>query len=151
MPVVTAILEILLVLVSILLVGIILLQRTKGSGAGVSFGGMGEAIFGADVGNVLTRSTIVLGSAFLAITILLSVITSRSGKKAIGSVVDRHMPAPAAVQEAALPELPAGTAAPSGDEAASADSADEAAPAGEAAAEAADAPVAEGEAPAEAK
>ncbi|MBR0056969.1 MAG: preprotein translocase subunit SecG, partial [Kiritimatiellae bacterium] len=65
MAILTGILQFVLVIVCLLLVGVILLQRNKGAGAGVTFGG-GEAVFGADMGNVLTRSTIVLGFLFVA-------------------------------------------------------------------------------------
>ncbi len=66
------------VLVCVLLVGVILLQRSKGSGAGVSFGGgMGEAIFGAQMGDVLTRTTVILGIVFLVNTLVLSILAGR--------------------------------------------------------------------------
>ena len=57
------------VLVSLLLIAVILLQRGKGEGAGVSFGGAAEAVFGAQMGNVLTKSTIVLAFVFLVNTL----------------------------------------------------------------------------------
>ena len=65
MGILNVIMQVALIFVSLLLIGVILLQRNKGAGAGVSFG-MGEAVFGADMGNVLTRTTIVLGIIFLA-------------------------------------------------------------------------------------
>lgn len=73
------ILMILEVLVCIMLIGVILLQRTKSQGAGgLAFGaGMGEQIFGTQAGNVLTRTTIILGVIFLVNTTALSVIYSR--------------------------------------------------------------------------
>ncbi len=88
MAVLAVVLQIILVIVSILLVGVILLQRNKGAGAGVTFGGAGEAVFGAEMGNILTKATIVLGSLFLVIIIALSVITSRTHKASVGSVMD---------------------------------------------------------------
>lgn len=75
MTALTVLLQVLLVIVSVLLVGVILLQRNKGQGAGIAFGGMGEAVFGSEMGNVLTKSTIVLGIVFLAIILGLSLIT----------------------------------------------------------------------------
>ena len=94
MSILAGILQFVLVIVCILLVGVILLQRNKGAGAGVTFGG-GEAVFGADMGNVLTRSTIVLGVLFIAITITLSIINARIRSNGPGSVTDGVASAPA--------------------------------------------------------
>ena len=50
----------------LLLIGIILMQRSKGQGAGTAFGGgMGESLFGSRAGNVLTKMTVVLTIIFL--------------------------------------------------------------------------------------
>lgn len=120
MGIVTGLLQFVLVIVCILLVCVILLQRNKGAGAGVTFGG-GEAVFGADMGNVLTRSTIVLGVLFLVITIALSIINARSHRAGAGSVVD-------GIDVAPVQTLPApGPAAATEDVAASADEAADAA------------------------
>lgn len=106
MGIITGLLQFVLVIVCILLVCVILLQRNKGAGAGVTFGG-GEAVFGADMGNVLTRSTIVLGVLFLAITIALSIINARSHRASTGSVVDGLGTAPVQTLPAPAPEAPA--------------------------------------------
>jgi len=68
------------VVLCILLIGIILLQRSRshGAAAGLAFGaGMGEQLFGAQAGNILTRSTVVLLTAFLINTTILAVISGR--------------------------------------------------------------------------
>ncbi len=72
------------VIVCILLIGIVLIQRSKGQGVGLSFGGGAEAIFGAQMGNVLTRATVVLGVIFLLNTAVLAIIkpTGRRGSLA---------------------------------------------------------------------
>ena len=57
-----------------LLIGVILIQRSKGQGTGLSFGGGAEAVFGAQMGNVLTRATVVLAILFLVITTLFTVL-----------------------------------------------------------------------------
>jgi preprotein translocase subunit SecG len=60
------------VLLSILLIGIILLQRSKEQGLGLAFGaGMGEALFGSQVGNVLTKATMILAVLFMLNTLAL--------------------------------------------------------------------------------
>lgn len=132
MAVLTTILQILLVLVSVLLVCVILLQRNKGAGAGVTFGGAGEAVFGADMGNVLTRSTVVLGCLFLAIVLALSIIATRGSASSTGSVMD-GVKTKAPVQQT-LPDVAAGAVdATAADVPAPAAEAEAAAPAAEAA------------------
>ena len=70
-----ALLQVFLGIICLMLIGIILLQRSKGQGAGLSFGGgAAEAIFGSQMGNVLTRTTVVLGFLFLAIVVSLIVL-----------------------------------------------------------------------------
>ena len=60
-------------LVALLLIGIILLQKSKSEGLGVAFGGgMGETLFGSRAGNVLTKATIVLAVIFMANTLVLA-------------------------------------------------------------------------------
>jgi preprotein translocase subunit SecG len=88
------------ILVCFLLAGVILLQKPKEGGLGVSIGGgMGEALFGAQMGNVLTKTTIILGSVFLLNTLILSRLTSKSGT----SLMDGVKTAPPAAAEQALP------------------------------------------------
>ncbi len=60
--------------ICLLLIGIVLIQRSKGQGVGLSFGGGAEAVFGAQMGNVLTRATVVLGVIFLVNTAVLAVL-----------------------------------------------------------------------------
>lgn len=74
------------VVTSLLLIGCILIQKTKSQGMGLAFGGgMGETLFGSQVGNVLTRVTVVLAIVFLVNTTVLALLgTQRVG----GSVTD---------------------------------------------------------------
>ena len=69
------------ILVCALLIVIIFMQKSKGGMGGSAFGGgAGEAIFGSRMGNVLTKSTVVLGIVFLLNTLVLTVLTTqRSG------------------------------------------------------------------------
>ena len=63
----------------LLLVGIILIQKSKDEGLGIAFGAsMGEALFGSRAGNVLTRATIVLALVFLINSLLLGIVATRS-------------------------------------------------------------------------
>lgn len=73
-------LRVLLLIVEVLscamLIGLVLLQKTKGEGLGMAFGGGGggDALFGARTGNVLTKMTIYCGCIFLGCTLALSVL-----------------------------------------------------------------------------
>lgn len=89
------------VICSIMLLGVILIQRTKSQGMGLAFGGaMGESIFGAQMGNVLTRTTVVLSIIFLVTTTLLAMVGARDTG---GSSVVDGAPAPLAA-----PAVPGG-------------------------------------------
>jgi preprotein translocase subunit SecG len=71
---------------SLLLIVVILMQRSKTQGAGVAFGGgMGEAVFGSQMGNVLTKSTVVLSFVFLVNTTALAIVGPKRGS---GSLTD---------------------------------------------------------------
>lgn len=70
------------VLTALLLIGIVLIQQSKaGGGLTAMGGGMTETVFGAAAGNVLTRGTVMLASVFLAVTLLLAVITGHRGPR----------------------------------------------------------------------
>lgn len=104
-------LKVLLMLVEIisgvLLVGVILLQKSKDEGLGLAFGaGVGETLFGSRAGNVLTKITIGLGIVFMANTLLIGYVMS--GGSSTGSITD-SLPAQAAPLR---PAAPAGGMAP---------------------------------------
>ena len=63
-------------LCALLLIGIILIQQSKsGGGLGAISGGMTESVFGAAAGNVITKTTVILASIFLACTMLLAFLS----------------------------------------------------------------------------
>jgi preprotein translocase subunit SecG len=69
---------------ALLLIGVILLQKSKSEGLGVAFGsGMGETLFGSRAGNVLTKITITLGITFLVTTTLLAIISTSSREQSL--------------------------------------------------------------------
>lgn len=73
---------------ALLLIGIILLQKTKDEGLGLAFGaGVGETLFGSRAGNVLTKITVTLAGLFLLNTLAIGYIAA--GRVGTGSVVDR--------------------------------------------------------------
>lgn len=98
------------VLISLALVGVVLLQRSEGGALGIGggSGGGGGLMSGRSAGNVLTKSTGVLGGAFMATSILLAILAGRDGGS--GSFLDE--PAPPAQTETAPPEEPRGPAVP---------------------------------------
>jgi len=107
------------VVVCLLLIALVLIQRSKGDGISSAIGGgMGEAIFGANVGNVVTRTTVVLGIVFLLNTICLTVVLTRNRTQSTGSVMDDlatppvNRTAPALPGPAPMPSAPAVPAAP---------------------------------------
>lgn len=91
MAILRSLLIVIEVLCSVLLIGLILLQKSKGGGLGVAFGGGGEgSMFGSRTGNVLTKATIVLGLIFLLNTLVLGILFTRAS--AVGpSDIDREL------------------------------------------------------------
>ncbi len=99
------------VLVCLLLALVVMLQKPKEGGLGGLAGGMGEAVFGADAGNVLIKVTVWLGSIFLVNTLVLASLTSKVNSKSL--MASEKAPAPVQQQMPALPPAaPAPTAAP---------------------------------------
>jgi preprotein translocase subunit SecG len=106
-----------------LLVGVILLQRTKSQGlGGMAFGAsIGESVFGSRAGNVLTKATVILGCLFLANTLFLAISYTHATAAAGGrprSVMESRgaMPQPSRViptpAPTAVPTAPAVEPAP---------------------------------------
>jgi preprotein translocase subunit SecG len=62
------------VIIAILLVLLVLAQNEEGSGLGGIFAGGSASAFGSRTGNVLTKTTTVLGALFLIISLLLAVM-----------------------------------------------------------------------------
>lgn len=90
------------VICCLLLIGLILLQRSKNEGLGLAFGaGAGEALFGARAGNVLTKATVFLGIVFLVSTVFLGYLYARS------DAID--VSAPIGGGQAVVPQMPAQT------------------------------------------
>lgn len=92
------------VVTCLLLALVVMLQKPKEGGLGGAIGGgMLESTLGADAGNVLIKTTAILGAIFLANTLLLARFTSKANARSLLAGEE----APAAAQEApALPSLP---------------------------------------------
>ena len=96
------------VVVCLLLALVVMLQKPKEGGLGGAIGGgMLEASLGADAGNVLIKTTAILGAIFLLNTLVLARLTSTVNARSIMNAE----PEPTAEQAPALPmaapELPA--------------------------------------------
>ena len=103
MNIVIGFLYVIEVAVCLLLALAVMLQKPKEGGlGGVIGGGMAEAAFGADAGNVLIKVTVWLGAIFLVNTLVLARLTSTIHAK---TVMD-DVAAPAPIQQQ-LPDLPA--------------------------------------------
>ena len=100
------------VIVCLLLALVVMLQKPKEGGLGGAIGGgMLEASLGADAGNVLIKTTAILGAIFLANTLVLARLTSTVHSHSLMATEAE----PAAQQQApalpmAAPELPADAA-----------------------------------------
>lgn len=96
-------------ILALLLIGVVLLQRSEGGGLGMGGGGGGGVMTGRQAANALTRGTWIIASAFLVTSIALTVIAARNSVGA--SVVDRISPARESAP-AGLPTLPTYTPPP---------------------------------------
>lgn len=76
-----SILLVLLVIVAILMTGLILLQKSEGSGiSGSSAASMfGGVLTGSAAGNFLTKTTAILATIFFILCALLSLIVAKTG------------------------------------------------------------------------
>ena len=97
------------VVVCILLGMVVMIQKPKEGGLGGAIGGgMMEAALGADAGNVLIRTTAILGAVFLLNTLVLARLTSTVHSRSLMAreaepVVETT---PAVPEAPALPEAP---------------------------------------------
>lgn len=96
------------VVISLLLIGIILIQPSKSGGMGAAFGGIGESVFGAQVGSHLTKATVIMTAVFFLLSLVLASLIGRGyrGESSADGVRDL-LNQPAAVTAPAAPEAPA--------------------------------------------
>ncbi len=73
------------ILVSLLLVGIVLVQSGRGGGLVDSFSGV-ESMFGTKTSAFLTRSTAVLATLFIVTCLTLTILSSRQGRSILENV-----------------------------------------------------------------
>ncbi|MFN3723568.1 MAG: preprotein translocase subunit SecG [Paracoccaceae bacterium] len=91
-------------ILALLLVGVVLLQRSEGGGLGMGGGGGGGAMSGRAAATALGKVTWVLAILFICTSITLTIIAAQ--KAGSSSVIDQiGAPAPAPV----IPVAPSGT------------------------------------------
>lgn len=74
------------IIVSVLLIGIVLMQRSEGGALGMG-GGPSGFMTARGAGDLLTRMTWILGAMFFAIALILTIVSGR--ERGASSVVDR--------------------------------------------------------------
>jgi len=100
------------IIVCLMLIGLVLIQKSKGDGLNAAIGGgVGESLFGANVGNIVTRTTVILGLVFLINTILLGLIMTISRGASRSVVEDTPMPPPPA-SAPSVPGMPSSGSSP---------------------------------------
>jgi preprotein translocase subunit SecG len=135
----TTVLLIVHLFVTLALIGVVLIQRSEGGGLGVgSTQGMGSFMSGRGTANLLTRTTAILATIFMALSLTLALLDRGTTVNGGHSILDLPptpaipaapltpappAPAPAALAPAPAPVAPAQTAAPAPEPAAPAASA----------------------------
>ena len=90
-------------LITLALIGIVMLQRSEGSGFVGTGGGFGSFMSARGAGNLLTKTTGVLATLFIINIMVLAIMAGRGGKEK--SLIEDA--APAGQQEQPAPEQPA--------------------------------------------
>ena len=80
MPLLIVFLYVMVVVVSLLLIGIILIQPAKSGGMGAAFGGIGESVFGAKAGSHLTRATVIMTAVFFVVALILAALIGHGAR-----------------------------------------------------------------------
>jgi len=96
------------ILLAIALIGVVLLQRSEGGGLGIGGGGgggggMGGFLTGRGTANLLTRTTAVLATCFIASSLMLGILSGGGSQQR--SIVD-DIPLVAPVEEPSGPAVP---------------------------------------------
>ncbi len=93
------------VICCLMLIGLILLQRSKGEGLGLAFGASaGESLFGARAGNVLSKATVILGIVFMVSTLVLGVLFAQKDKALI-DIIDTQPASSPVVQPQPMEDM----------------------------------------------
>ncbi len=100
--------------VTLALIGVVLIQRSEGGGLGIgSSQGMGAFMSGRGTANLLTRTTAILATVFMVLSLTLALMNR--GTTGVGGSLLANPPASAptpATQAPAPPAAPKGPAVP---------------------------------------
>ncbi len=117
MGILEIILLVFFVIVAFLLVGMVLIQDEQGDGLAGMFGGGSQSTFGSRSGNVLTKTTTVLGALFIVVALGLAVLFKTPDTGDVAAAARQQggtnlewwnaQPAPAAEAPAATDTVPA--------------------------------------------
>ena len=70
-----------LLVVTLLMIGVILLQRSEGGGLGIGGGNMGGMMTARGTSDLLTRTTAILATIFMGLCLLLAILSGYNAKK----------------------------------------------------------------------
>jgi preprotein translocase subunit SecG len=85
----TTVLLIIHLFVTLALIGVVLIQRSEGGGLGVGTSqGMGSFMSGRGTANLLTRTTAILGTAFLVLSLALALLNRGTTVTGRSSILD---------------------------------------------------------------
>lgn len=73
-------------ILALLLIGVVLLQRSEGGGLGIGGGGGGGAMSARGAATAMTKATWILATAFIITSITLTILATRGAES--GSVID---------------------------------------------------------------
>jgi preprotein translocase subunit SecG len=108
---VTTVLLIVHLFVTLALIGVVLIQRSEGGGLGIgSSQGMGAFMSGRGTANLLTRTTAILATAFMVLSLALALLNR--GTTGVGGSLLANPPASAPASTTQVPAPP--PAAPKG-------------------------------------
>src|SRR5579864_5915323 len=109
----TAVLLIIHLFVTLALIGVVLIQRSEGGGLGIgSSQGMGAFMSGRGTANLLTRTTAILATLFMALSLTLALM-NRGTTGVGGGLLEAPSPATAPATSApAAPAAPKGPTVP---------------------------------------
>ncbi len=108
----TTVLLIIHLFVTLALIGVVLIQRSEGGGLGIgSSQGMGSFMTGRGTANLLTRTTAILATVFMVLSLVLALLSR--GTSVGTSILDARPPASAPAGQPAVPApKPAGPDVP---------------------------------------
>ncbi|MFO0292824.1 MAG: preprotein translocase subunit SecG [Rhodospirillales bacterium] len=90
------------IMIALALVGVVLVQRSEGGGLGIgSSGGMGNFMTARGTTNLLTRTTAILATAFMVVSLVLAILAGQGREQR--SIVDQI---PAVPAQPAVPAPP---------------------------------------------